>query len=94
MKLAILSREQKNYSTKRLVEAAKKRNHKVKVLNTLKFAIDLKKDEVRLEGSVEGEITTEKEDEDPKEGKKPEEPVKPEAEKEPEVTKAPEETKP
>lgn len=41
MKLAILSRESKNYSTQRLVEACKRRDHKVKVLNTLKFAIDL-----------------------------------------------------
>lgn len=41
MKLAILSREPKNYSTSRLVEACKKRGHDVKVLNTLKFAIDL-----------------------------------------------------
>jgi len=41
MKLAILSKEPKNYSTRRLVEAAKKRDHKVKVLNTLKFALDL-----------------------------------------------------
>ncbi len=41
MKLAILSREPKNYSSQRLVDAAKKRGHKVKVLNTLKFAIDL-----------------------------------------------------
>lgn len=48
MKLAILSKEPKNYSTKRLKEAAEKRNHKVKVLNTLKFAIDLEKDEPDL----------------------------------------------
>lgn len=41
MKLAILSKEPKNYSTRRLLEAAKKRNHKVRVLNTLKFALDL-----------------------------------------------------
>ena len=41
MKLAILSKEPKNYSTQRLVEACKKRGHKVKVLNTLKFSIDL-----------------------------------------------------
>ena len=41
MKLAILSREPKNYSTRRLVEAAKNRGHKAKVLNTLKFSIDL-----------------------------------------------------
>ncbi len=43
MKLAILSRESKSYSTGRLREAALQRNHKVKVLNTLKFAIDLEK---------------------------------------------------
>jgi ribosomal protein S6--L-glutamate ligase len=41
MKLAILSRGPKSYSTRRLKEAALKRNHNVKVLNTLKFAIDL-----------------------------------------------------
>ncbi len=41
MKLAILSRGPKSYSTSRLKEAALKRGHKVKVLNTLKFAIDL-----------------------------------------------------
>lgn len=41
MKLAILSREANNYSTQRLVKAAKDRGHKVKVLNTLKFAIDI-----------------------------------------------------
>ena len=44
MKLAILSREKNNYSTKRLVEAAKQRGHSVKVLDTLKFAIDVEKD--------------------------------------------------
>nr|WP_320014663.1 RimK family alpha-L-glutamate ligase [uncultured Desulfobacter sp.] len=41
MKLAILSRNLKCYSTRRLREAAEQRGHKVKVLNTLKFAIDL-----------------------------------------------------
>lgn len=41
MKLAILSKEPKNYSTRRLVEECKKRGHVVKVLNTLKFAIDI-----------------------------------------------------
>ncbi|MCB0420278.1 MAG: RimK family alpha-L-glutamate ligase [Bdellovibrionales bacterium] len=41
MKLAILSREPHTYSTKRLVEACKKRGHKARVLNTLQFAIDL-----------------------------------------------------
>lgn len=48
MKLAILSRESKNYSTQRLVEAAKKRGHKVKVLNTLKFALDLEQEAPEL----------------------------------------------
>jgi len=41
MKLAILSRSLRCYSTRRLREAAEQRGHKVKVLNTLKFAIDL-----------------------------------------------------
>ena len=41
MKLAILSREPKNYSTKRLVEACKVRGYGVQVLNTLKFALDI-----------------------------------------------------
>ena len=41
MKLAILSRNPRCYSTRRLREAADQRGHKVKVLNTLKFAIDL-----------------------------------------------------
>jgi ribosomal protein S6--L-glutamate ligase len=41
MKLAILSCGPNSYSTRRLKEAALQRDHKVKVLNTLKFAIDL-----------------------------------------------------
>ena len=41
MKLGILSCAPRSYSTRRLVEAAQQRNHTVKVLNTLKFAIDL-----------------------------------------------------
>jgi len=41
MKLAILSCNQHCYSTRRLKEAAIQRGHQVKVLNTLKFAIDL-----------------------------------------------------
>jgi len=41
MKLAILSCGPDSYSTRRLVEAASVRGHTVKVLNTLKFAIDL-----------------------------------------------------
>ena len=41
MKLAILSCGPKSYSTRRLKEAALQRGYDVKVLNTLKFAIDL-----------------------------------------------------
>ena len=48
MKLAILSCSQKCYSTRRLREAAEQRGHEVKVLNTLKFAIDLRESEPDL----------------------------------------------
>lgn len=41
MKLGILSCSPNCYSTRRLLEAAMQRGHKAKVLNTLKFAIDL-----------------------------------------------------
>jgi ribosomal protein S6--L-glutamate ligase len=41
MKLAILSRAPRSYSTQRLRTAALDRGHQVKVLNTLRFAIDL-----------------------------------------------------
>ncbi len=41
MKLGILSCSKKCYSTRRLVEAAEQRGHTVRVLDTLKFAIDL-----------------------------------------------------
>jgi ribosomal protein S6--L-glutamate ligase len=41
MKLGILSASPKCYSTRRLREAAVQRGHDVKVLNTLRFAIDL-----------------------------------------------------
>ena len=41
MKLAILSCAPNAYSTRRLKEAALQRDHQVRVLNTLKFAIDL-----------------------------------------------------
>jgi len=41
MKLAILSRGPRSYSTRRLKEAALERNYDAKVLDTLKFAIDL-----------------------------------------------------
>jgi ribosomal protein S6--L-glutamate ligase len=43
MKLAILSCGPNSYSTRRLKEAAESRGYKVKVLNTLKFAIDLER---------------------------------------------------
>ena len=48
MKLAILSRSLKCYSSRRLREAAEQRGHEVKILNTLKFAIDLKQGEPDL----------------------------------------------
>ncbi len=41
MKLAILSRAPRSYSTQRLRDAASQRGHEVRVLNTLRFAIDL-----------------------------------------------------
>lgn len=41
MKLAILSRAPRSYSTTRLRAAATARGHEVKVLNTLRFSIDL-----------------------------------------------------
>ena len=41
MKLAILSRSPNCYSTRRFREAALERGHKVKVLDTLKFSIEL-----------------------------------------------------
>lgn len=41
MKLGILSRSPRCYSTKRLKEAARHRDHKVTVLDTLQFAISL-----------------------------------------------------
>lgn len=43
MKIGILSRSPNCYSTRRLCEAAELLGHKVKVLNTLKFSIELKK---------------------------------------------------
>ncbi len=48
MKMAILSRSTGCYSTQRLKEAASRRGHKVKVLDTLRFAIDLEKGEPDL----------------------------------------------
>ena len=49
MKLAILSRAPRSYSTRRLRVAADERGHKVKVLNTLRFAIDLSASEPDLQ---------------------------------------------
>ncbi len=41
MRIAILSRNTKLYSTRRLVEAAEKRGHEIKVLDTLKCYMDI-----------------------------------------------------
>lgn len=49
MKLAILSRSPRAYSTRRLRTAALDRGHQVKVLDTLRFAIDLSDDEPDLQ---------------------------------------------
>jgi ribosomal protein S6--L-glutamate ligase len=49
MKLAILSRAPRAYSTQRLRTAAHDRGHEVKVLNTLRFGIDLSDDEPDLQ---------------------------------------------
>ncbi len=49
MKLAILSRAREAYSTRRLVAAAEERGHKVRVLDTLRFSIDLTGDEPDLQ---------------------------------------------
>ena len=49
MKLAILSRAPRSYSTQRLRTAAIDRGHDVRVLNTLRFAIDLSGDEPDLQ---------------------------------------------
>ena len=48
MKLGILSCSPNCYSTRRLKEAAEQRGHQIKVLNTLKFAIDLREGEPDL----------------------------------------------
>ncbi|GAA3671082.1 RimK family alpha-L-glutamate ligase [Yimella lutea] len=49
VKLAILSRAPRAYSTQRLRTAALERGHDVKVLNTLRFGIDLSNDEPDLQ---------------------------------------------
>jgi len=48
MKIAILSVSPNSYSTKRLREAAAVREHRVKVLNTLKFSISLEQESPEL----------------------------------------------
>ncbi len=41
MKIALLSREPRNYSSRRLVEACEARGHHVRVLDTMRFSIEL-----------------------------------------------------
>lgn len=48
MRLAILSRHAKCYSTRRLVSAAEARGHEVEVLDTLQFSIDLAEGDPQL----------------------------------------------
>ncbi|MBS1905131.1 MAG: RimK family alpha-L-glutamate ligase [Actinobacteria bacterium] len=48
MKLAVLSRAPQSYSTQRFRAAAQQRGHQIKVLNTLRFAIDLTSEEPDL----------------------------------------------
>jgi ribosomal protein S6--L-glutamate ligase len=48
MKIAILSKNPKLYSTSRLVEAAKEKNHDVVVINPLKCVIELEKKNPRI----------------------------------------------
>ena len=48
MNLTILSRAPKCYSTRRLVEAAKQRGHKVRIQDPLRFAIDMEEGEPGL----------------------------------------------
>ena len=49
MKLAVLSRLPDGYSTTRLAQAGAERGHEVRVLDTLRFAIDLAGDEPDLQ---------------------------------------------
>jgi ribosomal protein S6--L-glutamate ligase len=48
LKIAILSRSRKAYSTRRLVEAIKQRGHEAKVLDTLKFSVGIEQGEPKL----------------------------------------------
>ncbi len=49
MRIAILSRAPGSYATQRLVKAATDRNHDARVLDTLRFGIDLASDEPELQ---------------------------------------------
>ena len=48
MKIAILSREPRNYSSNRLREAASARGHQVRVLNTLRFSLEVEEEKPKL----------------------------------------------
>lgn len=48
MKIGVLSRAPRSYSTKRLVEVAKARGHKVRVFDTMRFAISIQDHEPDL----------------------------------------------
>lgn len=48
MKIAILSRNPRTYSTRRLREAAERRGHTARVLDTLKFSMTLEQEEPEL----------------------------------------------
>jgi ribosomal protein S6--L-glutamate ligase len=48
MKIAILSRNPRTYSTRRLLEAAERRGHEAKSLDTLKFSMTLEQEEPEL----------------------------------------------
>lgn len=49
MRIAVLSRAPGSYATKRLVKATSDRGHEVRVLDTLRFGIDLASDEPELQ---------------------------------------------
>ncbi len=48
MKIALLSREPTNYSSRRLVQACEQRGHQVRVLDTMRFSIELEPGQPRL----------------------------------------------
>jgi len=61
MKIAILSRNPKLYSTKRLVEAGTARGHEVRVINTLRCYMNIasSKPEVHYNGENIGDFDAE-----------------------------------